>query len=221
MARRRATVALAPIVSATSTVGDLSALDTGILDTTADLLRAYGLHRWSVDDVADRAGIGRTTVYRRFANRDDLVHAVLARELIATVDAIKAAAAPHRRLEDQIVEGALAALGALDGSVVDHLLRSDPATFLPFLTVDAGPLLVLGRELLTHAAVEAGLAEDAEQVAPIAEIGARMGLSFILTRDTVLPVGDAGDARAALHQLFDPLLGALATAAPRARARRG
>ena len=49
------------------------------------MLRRRGLAGWSVDDVAEAAGVGRTSVYRWFGLRDDLVHAVLARELRATL----------------------------------------------------------------------------------------------------------------------------------------
>ena len=34
----------------------------------------------ALDDVARRAGVSRTTIYRRFANRDELVAAVVERE---------------------------------------------------------------------------------------------------------------------------------------------
>jgi len=40
----------------------------------------HGVRRVALDDVARRAGVSRTTIYRRFANRDDLVAAVIERE---------------------------------------------------------------------------------------------------------------------------------------------
>ena len=81
--------------------------------------------------------IGAVTVF--------LVHGVLARELRRTIAVVGLAAAQHTTLEDRLVEATLAALGALEQSVVDHLLRSDPATILP----DVKTLAVLARTLHT------------------------------------------------------------------------
>ena len=206
MARRKITIGLTPIVGSLATGTTDDPATERILDATAELLSAYGLRRWTIDDVAERTGIGRTSVYRAFATREDLVHAVLARELRQTVTKIRSVAADHADVEDRIVEGALAGLVALRGSIVEHLLQSDPATILPFLTTDAGPLIALARELLANQARAASPAIGDHQAAELAEIVARLGLSFILTRDTVFPIDDAEALRASLHRLLRPVL---------------
>jgi AcrR family transcriptional regulator len=215
VARRKITVELAPIVASLSAGANDADGSTAILDATAELLAAYGLRRWSIDDVADRAGRSRTGVYRVYATREDLVHAVLARELRTTIAAIQDVAGRHRRLEDSIVEGAMAALDALRGSLVERLLHSDPATVLPFLTTDAGPLVAIARELLVTSGRAAGVRIDDDHLAELAELAARFGLSFILTRDTVLPVDDPVALRASLHRLLRPLLSPLLRAGRR------
>lgn len=208
MSRTRPQLEMAPILR------DLAGRDddvaTGaVLDGAAALLRAQGLHGWSVDDVAVRAGLGRTTVYRRFATRDDIVHAVLARELRQTLAAIDAAARHHSALQDKVVEGGLVALRALRGSIVERLLQLDPATFLPFLTTDAGPLLAIARQALVTGARAAGATASDDELGQIAEAAARLGLSLILTRDTVLPVDDEDALRAALRRIVAPMLTSL------------
>jgi AcrR family transcriptional regulator len=214
VARRKITIGLAPLAALVTSgaVGD--AATEPILDAAAALLAAHGLRRWSIDDVAGLAGIGRTSVYRAFATRDELVHAVLARELRQTLAAAQTAGAGSRRLEDQVVEGALSALGALRGSLVEKLLRSDPSTLLPFLTTGAGPLIALSRQIMVEHARASGIALDEQQAAEAAEVAARLALSFILTRDTVFPVGDDDALRQSLRRLLRPLL------APLARTRR-
>jgi AcrR family transcriptional regulator len=185
-------------------------LATHLLNIGGALLAEYGLHRWSMDDVAERAGVGRTSVYRKFSSRDDLVHAVLARELRQTFESITEAAADFDTLEDKIVEGALVALGTIEGSLVTSLLTSDPTTFLPFLTTEAGPLLALARELLVAQASELGAQVDHQAAAELAELAARLGVSFILTRQTVFPTDDPEAARSALHRVLGPMLAPLA-----------
>lgn len=51
-----------------------------ILDAALTEFDQHGIRRVALDDVARRAGVSRTTIYRRFANRDDLVAAVMDRE---------------------------------------------------------------------------------------------------------------------------------------------
>jgi len=53
---------------------------TAILDAAAVEFERHGFRRVALDDVARRAGISRTTIYRRFANKDELIAAVIDRE---------------------------------------------------------------------------------------------------------------------------------------------
>lgn len=52
--------------------------DAAIMTNTLDLLAEVGPTGLSVDEVAVRAGVSKTTIYRRFATKDDLVVAALA-----------------------------------------------------------------------------------------------------------------------------------------------
>ncbi|MDO3639783.1 TetR/AcrR family transcriptional regulator [Mycolicibacterium arseniciresistens] len=54
-----------------------------ILDAAVAEFEQHGFRRVALDDVARRAGVSRTTIYRRFANRDELVAAVVERENLA------------------------------------------------------------------------------------------------------------------------------------------
>jgi AcrR family transcriptional regulator len=205
VARRRLTIELAPIVRAVREAAPDDAA-SAMLDAAEALLRERGLHRWSVEDVAERAGIGRTSVYRRFPSRDDLVHGVLARELRAATTAVGEAAAGQRSIEGAVVEAVLAALRALDGSVVDGLLHSDPADALPLLTTGAGPLVAQARAAFVPGLVALGVAADPRHAEVVAEALARLGLSFVLTRETSLPLDDLEALRAAVAALVGPLL---------------
>jgi AcrR family transcriptional regulator len=51
-----------------------------ILDAAVVEFEQHGFRRVALDDVARRAGVSRTTIYRRFAGRDELVAAVIDRE---------------------------------------------------------------------------------------------------------------------------------------------
>jgi AcrR family transcriptional regulator len=203
--KRRAKVELAAVVTAIFEKPDLDEVDTKILDAAELWLRTVGLRRWSIDDVATRADVGRTSVYRRFGDRDNLVHAVLARELRTTLFRMRDAMAAEHDLEDKAVAAVSAALRSLDDSVSDSLLRSDPETFLPFLTTEAGPLLDLARAAITH-----HMATYVDRPSPeLAEAAARFGLSFVLTRATILPLHDDEQLADAVRTMIHPFLVAL------------
>lgn len=51
-----------------------------ILDAAVVEFERHGFRRVALEDVARRAGVSRTTIYRRFANKDQLVGAVIERE---------------------------------------------------------------------------------------------------------------------------------------------
>jgi AcrR family transcriptional regulator len=217
MPRRRPSFGMDPLVASIGALGDTDALTTRALNAGAALLSDFGLRRWSMDDVADRAGVGRTSLYRKFAGRDELVYAVLGREVRTVLATVTDAASAHERLEDKVVEGALVALDAVEDSLVSRLIASDPGTFIPFLTTEAGPLLALARELLVNLAVSLGADIDREEAAELAELAARLGLSFILTRATVFPTNDPDAARRVLHRVLGPILAPLAAPEQRRR----
>src|SRR3954464_8541320 len=51
-----------------------------ILDAAVVEFERHGFRRVALDDVARRARVSRTTIYRRFVNKDELVSAVIERE---------------------------------------------------------------------------------------------------------------------------------------------
>lgn len=203
--KRRAKIDPTAILAATLQDPDLDDTDVRVLDAAEGWLRETGLRRWSIDDVASRADVGRTSVYRRFGDRDSLVHAVLARELRTTLQQMRDAMQTEDDLEAKAVAAVSAALRALDDSVSDALLRSDPETFLPFLTTEAGPLLATARTAITQQ-----MATYVDDPSPeLAEAAARFGLSFVLTRDTILPLDDEDRLGDAVRTMLGPFFAAL------------
>lgn len=55
--------------------------EQAILDATADLLLRFGYNKLTMGDVADAVGLHRGLVYLRFKSKDELVNAVIVREL--------------------------------------------------------------------------------------------------------------------------------------------
>ena len=53
-------------------------LDGAILAATLQLIAEVGVHDLRMDDVAERAGVGKAAIYRRYRSKDDLVTATVA-----------------------------------------------------------------------------------------------------------------------------------------------
>lgn len=54
-------------------------IDSDITTTALDLLSEVGFDRFSVEEVASRSGVAKTTIYRRFPTRNDLLVGALER----------------------------------------------------------------------------------------------------------------------------------------------
>jgi len=106
-----------------------------ILDTARELLLSWGYRRVTIDELARRAGVGKGTVYLHWPSREDVFHAVSAREAAAMADAIvqavrddPAEVALHRYLRRLFVEAmnrpVLRALYTRDADTLDTFLAS-------------------------------------------------------------------------------------------------
>ncbi|WP_280230729.1 TetR/AcrR family transcriptional regulator [Nocardia cyriacigeorgica] len=57
-----------------------------LLNGAAELLLRLGYRHVTVDDIARRAGVGKGTVYLHYTSRDELLLAVLQREVVRSID---------------------------------------------------------------------------------------------------------------------------------------
>ena len=106
-----------------------------ILDTARELLLAWGYRRVTIDELARRAGVGKGTIYLHWRSREEVFHAVSAREAAAMADAIAQAVrddpdevALHRYLRRLFIEAmnrpVLRALYTRDADTLDTFLAS-------------------------------------------------------------------------------------------------
>jgi len=78
-----------------------------ILDAAERCLEQLGLDRFSMNDVAQQAGLSRGALYLHFGDRAGLVAAVLARLATRFVDSSEAAVRRRRTLAAQVAEAAV------------------------------------------------------------------------------------------------------------------
>jgi AcrR family transcriptional regulator len=207
--RRLPTLDIAGVVASAaarsgSPDGPVDRATTAMLDATGKLLSRYGLHRWSLDDVAAGAGLGRATVYRRFAGRDVLVHATLTRDTHRFFDAITRAVGGAPTVEDKLVEGFVVGVRVARRSLLADLLRRDGPGVVELLT--GAPVLAIARDALVDAYRRDRGGRplvDPEAAGLVAEAVVRLALSFVLVPESVVDL-DEEAARRVLRPLLAP-----------------
>ncbi|MBJ7328537.1 MAG: TetR/AcrR family transcriptional regulator [Solirubrobacteraceae bacterium] len=132
-----------------------------ILDAAYDELNEYGVSRASIDSVADRLGIGRMTVYRRFNSKETLARAVFRREAQRYLSRI------HTEVGKSSVRAGVERgfiVGVLQNKhqqLMDRLLEREPVAALPYFIGEAAGELLEHAIAITYAAI--ATARDAEE----------------------------------------------------------
>lgn len=186
-----------------------------ILDGALQTFTEFGIKRTTMTEVAARSRISPATLYRKFVNRTGLVEAVGLREaqrILRRIDTVmEQQRAAGADMETQATELLVTTMGEMrDHKLFRRLVRTEPELVLPFFTTDGAAVLALGRDYL--AAVIGRLQHDGQLPAydplPVAEVFARLALSFTLTRPTLVPLHDRDKARAFVREVLLPALGA-------------
>ena len=179
-----------------------------LLDAAAELMATYGLRRWTMEDVADRSGLGRATVYRRFASREALVRSTLEREARRFFGAVTDAVEPVQGIEEKVVAGFLVGLRMARRSVLPSLVQHDPGAALSLAT--SASLLASGRQALAdgyEGLIGVRLRGRARRrVEAVAEALIRLGLSFVLAPGSVIDIDDERAAHQTLRALIGPIV---------------
>ncbi|WP_141577900.1 TetR/AcrR family transcriptional regulator [Actinomadura sp. WMMA1423] len=165
-------------------------LDTRILDAALAEFETYGLRRVSVEDVAKRAGVARTTIYRRFTNKEQLLQAVILRECRRFLTAIAEATEDLDSPEDAVVEGFVVGLrSARTHPLMTRVLQSEPEAFLPQLSMNGGAVMLAARDILADR-LRRARPGDAEDHDTVAEVLLRLAVSLLLIPGGGLALGD-------------------------------
>jgi AcrR family transcriptional regulator len=183
-----------------------------ILDAALGQFEDFGLRRSTMEDIARRCGMSRITIYRRFPKKENLIEAVLLRELQSFLGCLVSVGEDDLSAEDKMIERVAVALQYLRNHLLlRRLLRTEPESILPSLTVHGGPVVDTAREHVA-AFIRRDLfgsrtppAEAERHIQMVAELGVRIVLSFLLTPSSAIPMQTLADARAFATDLIAPV----------------
>lgn len=179
-----------------------------VLDAALAELTEFGIRRTTVESVAQRAGLARMTVYRRFAGKDALVQAVVVREMRRFLASLATSVRSSKTVPEALENGFVAGLsGYYTHPFARRGMEREPEAILPYLTVGAAPALTLVRAFIRS---NVGVLPDAACIEPAAleaacEAVTRLAHSFALTpmRDDV---PTEGELREIARRMILPLL---------------
>lgn len=161
--------------------------------------------------VAERAGVGVATVYRRFPQKPQLVRTVLFREAAELVNGVDAAIIGAKTFEDELLTGFVAFTRELMARRLLHDMSDsdDVAEALKALPGHGTPILGLGRaylaDIIRKRQVNGELDHDFD-ADMVAEIYARLAHSLAMIPEGVIPLEDPEKASAFAQKYLLPLL---------------
>ena len=151
-------------------------LDNLLLKAARAEFETYGVRRSNVDDIAKRAGVSRSTLYRRFPNKDNLLAQVVFQDLNEFFDALDATA-EGRSVEEAVVECFVLGVQLSHGMpLLARLLDSEPEIILGVGRDNLS--LNFASERIAATLQRAGSPHNDVDLRAIAEILVRIAMTF-------------------------------------------
>ena len=186
-----------------------------ILDAAVVEFERHGFRRVALDDVARRARVSRTTIYRRFSNKDELIAAVIEREnamLFADIASELKQAGPQSNIYVEAFTHAIVKFRR--HRVLDRMIRDEPALVLELAEQHYGAAIVRMAEALRVIFPEGFAERIGEQaVNELADTILRYA-AMVLLLPSGQPLESADDIRAFATRHFLPSLPAALRAVP-------
>ncbi|MGW0251354.1 TetR/AcrR family transcriptional regulator [Nocardia goodfellowii] len=162
-------------------------IESRILDAALTQFELVGFKKTTVEDVARRAGVDRVTVYRRVGSRDDLVQAVVSREVGRVLAELAQLPARHDDAGDLVAEMFVTVLTRWrTHALAQRLLTLEPERVIASLTTGgstAFTMSVAASAAAMEQAIARGLLPEVPDVMTRMEIACRVVHSFILLPD--------------------------------------
>jgi AcrR family transcriptional regulator len=178
-----------------------------LLDAAFEEFSAYGLRRTSMENVAERAGLARSTLYRRFSNKRDLARAVAMRRSRAVLVDLVQVVEGLPTVEDRLVEAfVLGITRARTDGLLLRLLEAEPETVLPYFTTHWDIALGVGRGFLAEQLRRSPGPPIKGDPDAAAELIFRLATSIMLAPRGHIPLDSEDDLRTFARAYLVPLL---------------
>lgn len=190
-----------------------------LLDVAREEFIQHGFRRTAIGDIAGRAGVSRPTIYRRCGDKDDIVLAVVVRDVVqffvGISDQVMSKPSPGERAVEAFVAGMRE---CRTHPLVAAIRKFEPETLTTLLSGDRDAAVTPVRTVIALALADETLPFEAAEAA--AELMIRITASLLVSPTDVLPVDTDERARAFARAYFVPLITAAGDTARAAGTRR-
>lgn len=179
-----------------------------LLDAASAQFETVGIARSTMNDITRRAGLARMTLYRRFANKQELVKAALLRETAWFLSDLQREIDEHDTVEDKLTEGFAFTVESLrDHALLNRLLETEPEATVPHFTVQGAPLISAAAHFLAaEISRTVPNSRTDEELMVVAELTVRLVISFVLSPSMNIDLDDPEVSRAFARNHLGPLL---------------
>lgn len=193
----------AAVISALLSRDPVDYTEGRVLAAAGSHLLARGLLGFEVDAIAEVSGVARSTIYRRFGSRNQLIAAAVAHETERFFSALAEAVSDIDDPVDQVVAAFSTGLRlARDGGFAE-MIRTEPQ-LVELLTVEGDALVTVATTRLVAEAERRMPDVSIDDVAVVAELLVRLAASFVVTPASVLDLDDGLED--AVRSFVRPLL---------------
>ncbi|WP_040584953.1 TetR/AcrR family transcriptional regulator [Segniliparus rugosus] len=176
-----------------------------ILDAARAEFVAHGFRRAAVADIARRAKVSRQTLHRRCGDKDEIISAVVVREVLHFFFEIEASIPPELSPEERVVEAFVSGMRACQQNpVVAAIKEFEPERF-SFGSFGEAPEGYQVIRTLLALQLSPGRIEAAERAV---ELMLRITATLLLSPTPVLPMDTDDDTRAFARAYFLPIIAA-------------
>lgn len=188
-------------------LGEMTDLERTILDTARAVFETYGVRRSNIEDVAARAGVSRSTIYRRFPTKDDLFERVVRREaelFFRTLDQATAGCDPRQAVIEAFTLGVRL---VQDSPLYSRIAESEPELLGMFSRSRAFPIGQFA-DGIAHTLRRCGADVAEPDLANIADILLRVALGIIVFPTDRLDTSNEAAVRDYAARYLIPIIGA-------------
>jgi AcrR family transcriptional regulator len=178
-----------------------------LLDAAEVCYERRGVSRTTVDDIAKEASVHRTTVYRYFGTRDDVLAFVILRETAGVIDGAEQALLGQGPFGDRLLDALDFAIGAVERSRWLSVLFSPESLSMTVSVAASGAFRDRIRDVLRpHVEAAKGAGELREELDPdaVADWLVRVAQMLLMEHLSVRPDETGPDRRALLRDFVIP-----------------
>ena len=188
------------------TAESLTDLDRKILDTARAVFESYGVRRANIEDIAARAGVSRSTIYRRFPTKDDLFGHVVRREaelFFTTLDRATTGCDPRQAVIEAF---ALGVRLVHDSPLYSRIADSEPELLGIFSQSQTFPIGQFA-DGIAHTLRRCGAGIPDDDLSNVADILLRVALGIIVFPTDRLDTSDPTAVREYAARYLVPIIG--------------